>query len=263
MVPARAELRAAGQARPGVANGHAGGQRDPALVQQRRAARREARRPDQLDRIGLHAQVEPRGGDGQEVVVHHVQEVARREAVGGVENVRLAPADELLAQLERDRPPAVRGAQPAHRKCRPLPLAVLPGEAPGALDLVVRVGARVDPPGQPPVRRELVGGLVAHERRRHRAAPVVRRGLRIEDQPRLQKAAVREVLRRRRQPRGQQHQGELHDSRRSACKVKSASRIGRLYWSFSSFSTVRLLRRRSSISISRGVQMPCTICTSR
>ena len=40
-------------------------------------------------------------GDGQEVAIHHVEKIARGEAVGGREDVGLAPTDELLAGLAR------------------------------------------------------------------------------------------------------------------------------------------------------------------
>ena len=40
-------------------------------------------------------------GHRQELGVDDVEEVARREAIGRVEDVGLAPADELLADVER------------------------------------------------------------------------------------------------------------------------------------------------------------------
>ena len=49
-------------------------QHGPALVEQRDAAGREARREDHIDGVGLRAVGDARGGDGQEFVVHHVDE---------------------------------------------------------------------------------------------------------------------------------------------------------------------------------------------
>ena len=71
----------------------------------------------------------------EKIVVHHVEEIARREAVGRVEDVRLAPANELLARFDGQLPARISRAQPPHGEHRPLPLAIPPRESELALGL--------------------------------------------------------------------------------------------------------------------------------
>ena len=85
-----------------IASGAAsGGTARPALIEQRHAAGREPRHPDQLRTCSSPTwTTAAHTGDGQELGVDDVEEVARRKAVGRRDDVGLAPADELLADID-------------------------------------------------------------------------------------------------------------------------------------------------------------------
>ena len=77
-------------------------ERRPSLVEQRHAARREARH-DTTSTLAAAACAAARdAGHGEELAVDDVEEVARRETVRRVDDVGLAPADELLAGVDRE-----------------------------------------------------------------------------------------------------------------------------------------------------------------
>ena len=193
VVPARAELRSAGKIGFKFVHRNPRRQDSPALVQQRHAAGREPRGEDQVHGVRLRAVGDARGGDGQKVAVHHVEKIARRKAVGGREDVGLAPADELLSRLHGEAAAGVGGAEAADGEQRTASSAIPPDAAPVARGLLVGVGARVDGAGEAQVG-EFVEGLVAEERLADEVGAVVGRRLWIDKRGGLQEAALREVL---------------------------------------------------------------------
>src|SRR5215469_7507939 len=254
VVPARAVLRCAGEIGRRFLQGN---RRAPSLIEQRDTAGSEARLEHKIDRIGRCAVSEARGGDGEELVVDHVEEVARSEAVGRSEDVGLAPADELLAGFHGELAACVGGAQLADGEQRALPGAVEPGEIEVAGGLAVGVEAGVETGGETQVG-EFVEGLVAKQGLADDVAGIVGRGIGVKLRRRFQEAALRQLGLCEGGKREQQE--ELH--RRRACTVNSSSFIGRLYSSFCMRRMVRLFRRRSVISSARAVQMFCTFWMS-
>ena len=103
MIPAQAELAAAGIARAGIDDGDAvqlRRQSGPALIEQRSAAGREPRLPDGVEGIGRVGDGYAGGGDGQKIAVDDAaQVILGREAIGGSENVGLAPANDLASDF--------------------------------------------------------------------------------------------------------------------------------------------------------------------
>ena len=67
---------------------------------QRRAARRERRDPDDVEGVRAALVLPASPDDREEFVVCHFEEVARGKAIGGVQDVGLAPANELLAEID-------------------------------------------------------------------------------------------------------------------------------------------------------------------
>src|SRR5262249_33132560 len=77
-------------------------------------ARRQSRDPDGLEGLLAHSQRRAYAEDGQEFRINHVQEIPRREAVRRIENVGPAPADELLADIDREAAPGEGAGQAAN-----------------------------------------------------------------------------------------------------------------------------------------------------
>src|SRR5450755_4192314 len=151
MVPARAELRASRERWRQLSQRDAGRHVAPTLLQQRNAAGRKYRRPDYVDGVRLSAISRARRRDGQEVVIHHGKEVARSEAIRGIQDVGLAPADELPAQYHRQLLPVICGVELPHLKRRTPALAIGPRKLPRPIHLLVRVRARIDATRKLPV----------------------------------------------------------------------------------------------------------------
>src|SRR5690242_14789436 len=153
VVPTRAELlptrnlRSAVKGRWMQVQGQ-GWQDDPALAEQGNAARSEPRHPNQLHRIRLVSCGKTRGGHGEKIVLDHIDVIPRREPVGWIQNVRLAPADKLLSQFQGDRTLGVGQAQFLERQCLARPFAVPPGEGESAVYLMVRIRAGQYTPAQ-------------------------------------------------------------------------------------------------------------------
>ncbi len=206
----------------------------PAAVRQRKPAWREPRRPDQVDCIGPALVCEPGRADRQEVVVDDVQQIARGEAVGRVEDVGLAPADELLAGLERETAPAERRAQAADAERRAPQPAVGAVEPPLRFHSIVGGRPRVERSGERQPRRRRPERFLANQRLADQLAVVDGGRPEVDEAGPFDEAALAEGLgggRQRRQQR--EHAGQPgHGSRRSACSVKSCSFIGRLYCQF-------------------------------
>ena len=230
---------------------------DPPLVDERGAARREPV-PHAFDRIHAESDSCPDPRDRQELVVDHVQEIARREPVGRRHDVGPAPPEELLSGVQRQPPLADRRAQTADGQGRPQPPTIRNIDAPAVVNLVVGVRAEISSCRELNPRRGLDDELFPDEQIARDVDRIVGRILReiradAFDEPALRNGLRRDRLRR---CRDQQNSQQLLHWRRIACSVKSSSFIGTLYWSFSSERRVRLPRRRSLISSVRAVQMP-------
>src|ERR1019366_5331977 len=111
--------------------------------------------------------------------------------------VGLAPADELLAQYDRELLLRISGVELPHLERRTPAFAIVPGKLPSPIHLLVRVRARVDAARKLPVRIQLVKRFVAEQRFTDRLPAVVRRSLRIPNKVCLQKTALGKAL-----PRG-------------------------------------------------------------
>ena len=120
------------------------GQHSPALVEQWRAARREARLPNQVEGIGAGVIGEARRQDCQKFGIGNTQVILGREPVGRVQNIGLAPTDELLSQLGRQFPFRDRGIEFSGRERRAPQRAVLPIEMQRAFYLAVRIETRIE-----------------------------------------------------------------------------------------------------------------------
>ena len=119
VVPADAFFGSAGVAGSGVRDLEADGlgwDDGPALVEQRSAAGGEADLPDEVDGVGAVVISGAGGGDGEEVLSGDAEEVLGGEAVGGGEDVGLAPADELAAGFEGEVAFVDCGAEAAQRQ---------------------------------------------------------------------------------------------------------------------------------------------------
>ena len=99
-------------------------QADPAVREDRHAARRQPRRVDRLDRMSLAGDGDASGRHGQQFVRRHRQIVARRKAIGRRQDVGLPPAHELLAGFDRDRAARERERQAPDRERRTLRRAI-------------------------------------------------------------------------------------------------------------------------------------------
>ena len=106
------------------------------------------RGPNQVQGVGGAAVGQPGGADGQEIVLNHIGVIARREAIGRVQQVRFAPADELLAELERELLYRNCDTCLAERESGPLHLAVPQRQMEPALHLPMAVGTRVGTHGK-------------------------------------------------------------------------------------------------------------------
>src|SRR5690348_18274352 len=129
MIPATAESRAAWEQRAEIAQGESVeiiGEHGPAFVEQRRAAGREARLKDQVEGIDAGVVGDACGGDGEEGRVGDSEKVFRCEAIGGIQDVGLAPADELLAEFGGEFALSQRGVELAEGKSRTAQRTILP-----------------------------------------------------------------------------------------------------------------------------------------
>ena len=79
---------------------------------------------------------------------------------------------------------------------RPPRAAVAEVDAPAVVDLIVRVGAHIDPGGELNPRRRLDEDLLAREKVADKLRRIVRRLLRKEQRRRLDESALRDDLRR-------------------------------------------------------------------
>src|SRR5262249_51398406 len=134
VVPARAILRTAGKVRRHLIDWNPGWEVGPPLIHQRNAAGSEPWGEDEVESVGLRAVGDAGSGDAEEVVIDHIQVVARGEAVGGIQDVGLAPTDELLAGFDGDLAARPDGAHPPDGEWR----AGRGGAAPNAMQAAVR-----------------------------------------------------------------------------------------------------------------------------
>ena len=266
--PSKARLRSFREHGAGVDERH--GRRlwdgGPALIEERHTARREARHPDRLERFRSVLRHTAHAGDRDEFVVDDVEEIAWRKTIRRVEDVGLAPADELLADVHCEGAVSERGRQPPKGQPRTLDSAVAHVEPPAVLDLVVRVGSQIDAARELHPGRGFDEHFLACEEVAHRLRRIVGSFLREEIEAAVQEPALRHrlgVSRRRaarthHQARDESGKASRHAVywRRIACSVKSSSFSATLYSSLSRVSRVRLPRRTSVISICLAVQMP-------
>jgi hypothetical protein len=116
----------------------------PPTPDDRRTARRKRRDPDDVDGVRAALVLSASPDDREEFVVCHFEEIARGKAIGGVQNVGLAPADELLAEIGGQRSLSKRRACMAQRERRALDRPVSHVDAPFAFHLLYRVDSGVD-----------------------------------------------------------------------------------------------------------------------
>src|SRR5436190_32877 len=90
--------------------------------------------------LAEHAEQEfsARSGHGQKLVVDDRQKSTRRKAVGRRHDVGFAPADELLADIDRDRAASQRRREPPDREPRAPARPTGEVEMPGTVDVIVR-----------------------------------------------------------------------------------------------------------------------------
>src|SRR2546423_10072346 len=116
VVPTGAELRSTRNLRSAIQRRQMRVQRQrrqnhPALAEKWNAARSEPRHPNHFDRIRLVPYSEAPGGNSEKIVVDHIDVIPRGEPVRWIQNVRLAPADELLSHFQGDRTLGIGSAQ--------------------------------------------------------------------------------------------------------------------------------------------------------
>ena len=92
--------------------------------------------PDDVEGVRAALVLPARADDGEEFVVGHFEKIARREPIGGVQDVGLAPANELLAQIDGKRAFSQRGMRMPQRERRALETAIAHVDAPYPLDLL-------------------------------------------------------------------------------------------------------------------------------
>src|SRR5262245_51176080 len=144
MIPSRAQLRSTGKIRAGIADRKTQRQwreNNPPLVEERNSTWRESRRPDNVDSIRASFVGESRGCDRQKIVVNDFKKIARSKAIRGREDIRLAPANELLPRLESYGSVVIQRAQTPDFRQRPLQFTIAPGQLEFEIDLVMRVDA--------------------------------------------------------------------------------------------------------------------------
>jgi hypothetical protein len=138
MPPPRADLTSSGKPESCILDRHAGrfgGERRPALLEQRHPTRRHAPRPHRFERFIPDLDRRPDSGDCQELGIEDIQIIAGGEAVDGVDDVRACPADELLPDIDGEPAPGHRGSSASERRTRPPVCAVR--EVERIVDLVV------------------------------------------------------------------------------------------------------------------------------
>src|SRR5204863_7931219 len=129
MIPSQARLWSSGKHHSCITQRDARRQfrsRRPALIGKWDAAGRETWRPDGLDRVRAFLDIESSRCDSKKVIIDDCQKVARREAIGWCDDIRLAPPYELLSNFECHRPVVIRRAKLANFTGPPLPFAILP-----------------------------------------------------------------------------------------------------------------------------------------
>jgi hypothetical protein len=160
-----------------------------------------------------------RGGDAEKFGIDDVQKVTRREAIRRVDDVGLAPSDELLPEVGGQRPPIERGRQPPERQPGPTRSAIADVDAPASVHLVVRVRAKVEAAGELQPRRRPDEPLLAHEQVEHRLRRVVGRRLGEAGHRPLDETAMRHALRQRWCGLTQQNNRETrHQPRERRCQ---------------------------------------------
>ena len=75
--------------------------------------------------------------DGEELGIDDVQKIAGRKAIGRLDDVGLAPSDELLADVDCQPAAGDGGGRATNRQTRALDPAVAEVDAPRVLDLIV------------------------------------------------------------------------------------------------------------------------------
>ena len=181
MGEAETDLRSAWDFAAAVHDAHTGRRRwdgGPALVDKRRPARREQRHPDRVDRVASELDDSADTGDGEELVVDDVQEISRRKTIRWRDDVCLAPADELLANVDRQWAMTERRAQPPDRNRRPQRITIGEINTPACVHLIVRISPEIDAGSKLNPPRRLDEQLVSHEKIAEQPRRIVRRRLR-------------------------------------------------------------------------------------
>ena len=100
--------------------------------------------PHQIERVAARFEHGSRAADGEEVRVDDVEKIARRKPIGRRHDVRLAPADELLAEIGRQRSAMERGREPADRQPRAQRASIRNIKTPRVFNLLVRIRTRIE-----------------------------------------------------------------------------------------------------------------------
>ena len=167
----------------------------PPLIEQRHAARGQARQPHHLERVAAALDNAAHPRDAEKLCVDDVQEIARREPIGRIENVGLAPADELFADVHGERTASQRGRQPANAETRTPGAAVEKVHTPAVVNLIVRVDAQIGAGRELQPRRRLEEDLTARQQIANQVDGIVRRILRKYCRRAVDEAALRPLLR--------------------------------------------------------------------
>ena len=182
MIPANAKSRTPRKLGPEVHQReafHRCWKHGPAFIDQRRAARREARLPDEVERIRARVVDHARGQNGQEIRIGDGEKILGRKAIGGIQNVGLAPADELLAEIGGQFALRNGCVELAHRQRGTPERAILPIQVQGPLHLLVRIEAHVERSRQSQPGQRLVRSFITKQAVVDGLAAVVGRGFGI------------------------------------------------------------------------------------
>jgi len=150
----------------------------PSFIEERHSGGRHAWRPHDFKCLRARLRDRAHRSDGHKLRVDDVQKVARREAIGRVDDVGLAPADELLPDIEGERTMREGRCQATHRQRRPTGSPISKIKAPRVVDMVVRACSEVYAAGKLDPGSRLEEGFLTHQQVADEPRRIVDRRLR-------------------------------------------------------------------------------------